>query len=293
MRNGGRRDAARPAESRSALVCHRALEKLQQPSDIPVPPLSFSLSQPCGVYTCGKRDSVSTYTYMSVRAYACMRASVRDWILIVETTTIPATVLQRRTLRAHRGWGCMIGCARAPGTNSHYRHIDTLSVSLFRQVNLPRAFLLRACLFSSIPFFSSSRKCLCVCVCLYLPHNDYEWKHCRVATNPFDGRFGKWQVRSCTLTSAQTIPRLAERYEMTVLFTHFERIKQRKMCTNDTIRDCWSLSEYTADYLPMRINEDDSDKLIMIRRRTWRRRTYGPMHSSPGITRARLYIRAK
>lgn len=55
-RHGGRRDAARPAESRSALVRHRALEKLQQPSDIPTPH-SLSLLRPT-VYTCGERATV-------------------------------------------------------------------------------------------------------------------------------------------------------------------------------------------------------------------------------------------
>jgi len=67
-RHGGRRDAARPAESRSALVRHRALEKLQQPSDIPAP--HSSTHRPSRIHVRGYTP-VCVNSYVYVRAYAC------------------------------------------------------------------------------------------------------------------------------------------------------------------------------------------------------------------------------
>lgn len=94
----GRRDAARPAESRSALVRHRALEKLQQPSDPP------TLSR--------ARARARPYT-RAANAQLCARA-----VNYPHHSGFPAT-------------GCTIGCARAPGADSHHqpRHIDTFFYS--------------------------------------------------------------------------------------------------------------------------------------------------------------------
>lgn len=119
-RHGGRRDAARPAESRSALVRHRALEKLQQPSDIPVPH-SFT-HRPSRIHVRGYTAvCVNSYVPRSsvcvphpfVSPYMCMS----DRNTHTDVNAIPTTVLQRQTSRAHRG---LVGGVRS-GARAHQR----------------------------------------------------------------------------------------------------------------------------------------------------------------------------
>lgn len=136
-RYGGRRDAARPAESRSALGRHRALEKLQQPSDIPAPH-SLSLTDRA-VYTCESRPALvcaQPYTgaclpaclparpSASVCMYICGWVDVCVCVCVYSTEysyqragAIPATVLQRRTSRA-RAYTGLVGGVRS-GARAH------------------------------------------------------------------------------------------------------------------------------------------------------------------------------
>lgn len=107
----------RPAESRSALVRHRALEKLQQPSDIPAPH-SFT-HRPSRMHVRGYTP-VCVNSYVRVRAYAC---PIRSYPYMctngrsthTDVNAIPTTVLQRRTSRAHTG---LVGGIRS-GARAH------------------------------------------------------------------------------------------------------------------------------------------------------------------------------